>query len=320
MKKTLLFISAILLASTINAQQQLQNPGFEDWDDVGTSTQEPTNWSSLKTADALASLTPEVLSRVTGRTGDWAVELEVKSVLGIKANGLMTNGRVHASMLPSEGYVYTNSDDSKWNTPFTDRPDSIVGWYKHDPQSGDRSKIEIILHTGTVGRLPMNATTITNKVGRARFDFTSSETEWTRFAKEFNYSSSVDPEYVLVTISAGDSTIAKEGTKLWIDDLELIYNSVEPGDTTNPGDTTGPSVGLQDHQIYDMAINGSKGYLYFGVEEDHEVFYSVADVTGKIVQQGRAQATLPFRHDNGIYFIHVKTAKESFTKKLYISQ
>src|SRR5690554_2327413 len=105
MKKTLLFISAILLASTINAQQQLQNPGFEDWDDVGTPKQEPTNWSSLKTADALASLTPEVLSRVTGRTGDWAVELEVKSVFLINANGLMTNGRVHASMRSEERRV-----------------------------------------------------------------------------------------------------------------------------------------------------------------------------------------------------------------------
>src|SRR5690554_8212638 len=90
MKKSILIIAAGLMASISIAQQQIQNPGFEDWDDVGTSTQEPTNWSSLKTADALASLPPEVLSRVTGRTGDWAVELEVKSVFLINAHGLMT--------------------------------------------------------------------------------------------------------------------------------------------------------------------------------------------------------------------------------------
>src|SRR5690554_7487959 len=123
----------------------------------------------------------------------------------------MTNGRVHASMIPSEGYVYTNSDDSKWNTPFTDRPDSIVGWYKHDPQSGDRSKIEIILHTGTVGRLPMNATTITNKVGRARFDFNSDTSTRTRFAKEFDYSSSVNSCHMVLTIHECDSWIAESG-------------------------------------------------------------------------------------------------------------
>lgn len=303
MKKIILTISVALLAGYTGAQQQLQNPGFEDWDGSG-ATKEPTNWSSLKTADAMASLAPEVMSQVAGRTGNWAVELEVKTAMGIPANGLITNGRVHAEIPASKGYVFTDANDARWNTPFTDRPDSIVGWYKHAPSNGDKSKIEIILHKGTVGRLPMNATTLANRVARARFDFTETKTEWTRFSKAFSYSGSDAPEYVLTTIAAGDSTIAKAGTKLWIDDLELIYNPL----------------GVEDQQIQEIAINGSHGYLYFDIEEGEKVNYSVADVSGKIVQSGRALSQTPFKHESGIYFIQVETGNETFTKKLYINQ
>jgi hypothetical protein len=38
--------------------------------------------------------------------------------------------------------------DSKWNTPFTDKPDSVVGWYKYAPSGIDKGKVEVILHTG----------------------------------------------------------------------------------------------------------------------------------------------------------------------------
>jgi hypothetical protein len=307
MKQTLLVIMAAVLASYTNAQQQLQNPGFEDWEEEGTSEAEPVNWSSLKTADALAFTAPEVLSKVTGRTGDWAAMLEVKSIFSILANGIMTNGRVHADFTPANGYVFTDASDPQWSTLFTDRPDSLTGWYKFAPESGDIGKIEIILHTGTAGELPRPGGTTANEIGNVRYNFTTPQTDWTRFSQPFNYYSTDAPEYVLTTITSGDSTISKNGTKLWIDDLELIYNS----------DLT---AGIKEYSSQEMAINGSNGYLYFGVESDEEVFYSIADVTGKVIQSGRAQSKTPFSHESGIYFIQVETRKETFTKKLYIHQ
>ncbi len=304
MKKLLFIIAATLTASISISQQQLQNPGFESWDDENTAIAEPTDWSSLKTADALASSAPRVVNQVTGRTGNYAVELEVKSVFSIAANGIITNGRVHADFTPSNGYVFTDVNNPGWHTAFSSRPDSIVGWYKYAPVSGDSGKIEIILHKGPNGKLPRDAATIANEVGSLRYNFTTPQTEWTRFSKAFNYLNLDSPEYILTTIAAGDSTTSKVGTKLVIDDLELIYNSV----------------GVDHNKKQEIAVNGSNGFLNFDLNETEEVNYRVADITGKIIQSGRALSKTPFHHESGIYFILVQTRSEIFTKKLYIQQ
>lgn len=304
MKKLLLVITTALIANTLFAQQQLQNPGFEYWTDEGTPKAEPTHWSSLKTADALASLAPRVVNRVLGRTGNYAVELEVKEAFGVAANGILTNGQVHADFNPDNGYVFTNTSNPGWYTEFLERPDSLVGWYKFAPVSGDIGKIEILLHKGSVGQLPRNSATIANEIGSVRYNFDTPQTDWTRFSKAFNYKSTVASDYILTTITAGDSTQSKSGTKLSIDDLELIYNPL----------------GVEDYKTQEIAINGSQGFLFFDVEEKDNVSYSVADVTGKIIQSGRALAKTPFIHDSGIYFILLQTHTEAFTKKLYIQQ
>lgn len=283
------------------SQQQLENGDFESWDDVGTAEEEPTNWSSLKTADALAGTAPSVLSKDSGRNGGSCAKLEVKEIsfLGIKANGIMTNGRVHADFNPENGYVYTDPNDARWHTAFTDKPDSIVGWYKYAPQSGDKGKIEIILHVNQ-GNLPYNNTQ-SNIVARAKYEFTSAQAGWTRFAKAFNYWNTNDPQYILTTITSGDSTVSKTGSTLWVDDLSLVYNTSS----------------IDQNDKYDFAINASEGYLYFDVNNE-SVNYQVSDVSGKIIQSGVANKSVPFKHNSGIYFINIESAEGNFTKKLYI--
>src|SRR5690554_6071480 len=287
MNKRILFLSAVFFSILSFGQQQMQNPGFEDWENEGTLKQEPTNWSSLKTADAFADIAPEVLSRVAGRTGGYAVQLEVVVAFGVAGNGIITNGRVHADFNPENGNVYTDANDPQWHTSFTDRPDSIVGWYKYMPQDNDQGKIEIILHSGTHGQLPRDATTSANEVGRARYDFTTGQTEWTRFSTAFTYLSQDNPDYILTTIASGDSTISKDGTILQIDDLELIYNSLN----TNK------------FELDDIAVYANQGFLFFDLKNSDNVNFSVADITGKTVQYGKAQSKIPFNHETEIYFI-----------------
>lgn len=285
------------------SQQQLQNGDFENWENGGTAEHEPVNWSSLKTADALAGSAPQVLSQDVGRGGGFCPKLEVKSVFGIKANGIMTNGRVHADFDPEAGYVYTDPNDARWFTAFTDKPDSIVGWYKYAPQNGDKGKIEIILHVNEA-KLPFNGTE-GNMIARAKYEFTTAQTAWTRFAKAFSYVSTDNPEYVLTTITSGDSTISETGSTLWIDDLNLVYNEE---DSTSS---------VQNNEMYEIAINASNGYLYFDVN-DESVNYQVSDISGKIIQSGKANNSVPFKHNSGIYFINIQSPEGNFTKKLYI--
>lgn len=301
MNKFLLTSIPFLFLNLALGQQQLQNPGFEEWEHEGTLKEEPVNWSSLKTADNHSDQAPEVLTRVSGRTGDYAVQLEVKEVFLIDANGIMTNGRVHAEFNPENGYVFTNANDPRWHTSFSDRPDSIVGWYKYNPQGNDQGKVEIILHTGPNARLPKDATTSANEIGNARYNFTTEKTEWTRFSTPFTYLSEEDPDYILTTIASGDSTIANEGTILQIDDLELIYNYLN----------------TDSFEKEEIAIHAGAGYLNFDLKNNENVDYSIADVTGKIVQSGKAHPKTQFNHESGIYFIQVETAKRIYTKKLF---
>lgn len=311
--KTLFTLFIGLTASFLTfSQQQLQNGDFESWDNTGTAEEEPTNWSSLKTSDDgfLAASAPEVLSQDAGRNGGSCVRLEVISAFSIQANGILTNGRVHASFTPADGYVFTDPNDTRWHTAFTDKPDSIVGWYKYapslsdpqDPQTADKGKIEIILHIDE-GELPLGSTG-GNVIARSKYEFTSAQASWTRFAKAFNYASTADPQYILTTITSGDSTVSVEGSTLWIDDLSLVYNE----DSTN---------NIDHNKIHEFAINGSNGYLYFDVK-DESTNYQVCDVTGKTIQSGKASQKVPFKHNSGIYFIRIESAEGSFTKKLYI--
>ena len=210
------------------AQQQLENPGFETWENLGSASEEPTEWSSLKTADALASQAPKVLFQDAGRTGGFSIKLVTGSAFGIPANGTITNGRVHADFTPSNGYVFTETSDPKWNTPFSSFPDSLVGYYKYAPVGTDPGKVEIILHTGTNGQMPENGTA-SNRVGRARFDMTVAQSSWTRFSVPFHYYNQNTPQYILSVLTSGDSTISAPGTTAWFDDITLIYNTI----TTN---------------------------------------------------------------------------------------
>ena len=74
---------------------------------------------------------PVTLERSTdAHTGMYSVKLENDTILGMVAPGTMTNGRVHATLPPSDAYVYTIDSMPEFHTPFTDLPDSLEVWAK----------------------------------------------------------------------------------------------------------------------------------------------------------------------------------------------
>ncbi|MCB9222676.1 MAG: hypothetical protein R2780_12310 [Crocinitomicaceae bacterium] len=240
MKKSLLILSSLALSLFSIGQTQIDNPGFEDgWEtpEWYMSEPEPLNWSSLKTADALGAVAPVVAFQSTSpHSGTYCIKLVAKNVPPV-ANGLLTNGRVHADFNPSNGYVWTETSDNQWYQTFTDRPDSLTFWIKHQPTTGDKSKVEVILHDNSqTGQLPHTGV-ITHWVGKARADISTTYTSWTRLSVPFNYFNSNSPDYILVTCAAGDSTIALDGTTMYLDDFALIYNpllvSIAPSATQN---------------------------------------------------------------------------------------
>lgn len=238
MKKILLLISLGIMAIGYG-QTQLENPGFEGiWEDVPGDEDEPIEWSSVKTADALGALAPIVAFKsLDAHSGTYSIRLKNALVFGIVANGILTNGRIHADFDAAAGYVFTDVANPAWNTVFNDRPDSLVAWVKYAPMGADEGKIEVILHDNSkMGLLP-ETESFDHWVGKARSPITSTAGEWKRIAVPFNYFKDSNPDHVLVVITSGDSTMAVNGSEMWMDDIELIYNinsvAITPADVQN---------------------------------------------------------------------------------------
>lgn len=243
MKKTLLLVAGVISLAFTHAQTQFENASFENWEGVGNPEEEPTQYSSLKTADALAWAAPQVVWRsATAHTGSYSTRIKVAAYngfCGCTPNGIMTNGRVHAEVSAANGYVFTDPANAQWNTPCTDRPDSLVGWYQYTQQGSDIGKIEVLLHDNSAqGKLPIAAGPApAHWVGKARKNINAGSGAWVRFSVPFGYYNNNSPDYILLVATAGDSTIPVAASELLLDDIELIYNpllvSVTPAATQN---------------------------------------------------------------------------------------
>ncbi|MBV6406155.1 MAG: hypothetical protein IT228_14455 [Flavobacteriales bacterium] len=220
-------LCGLLFHTTAQAQPQMNNAGFENWQNLGTGTEEPTDWSSIKTSDGgtfINNLAPQVCWRSTDfHSGSYSVRLKTASTAFGPANGTLTCGRVHAEITPANGYVFTDAGDAQWNQAITSRPDSLVGWFKATPQPGDEGKVEAILHV-LEGKLPENGT-LPNWIGRARWIAPSAVVgTWTRFSVPFTYYNSGTPSHILMVLTSGDSLVTVVNSESWYDDIALIYN------------------------------------------------------------------------------------------------
>ena len=225
--RTSLVSFACVTASLSFSQPQLENAGFETWNNFGQATEEPSEWSSLKTSDGGAlinSLVPQLCWRSDdAHTGNRSVNLRTVSSLAGDANGLLTNGRVHAEIDVQNSYMFTDTGEEQWRTVMTSRPDSLIGWFKAQPESGDRANIGALLHVSE-GRLPAFGTEGNYVAGASWKAPYGQVSAWTRFAAPFQYLNDTAPEYILLILTAGDSAGSVVGTQVWYDDLALIYN------------------------------------------------------------------------------------------------
>jgi hypothetical protein len=299
MKKFILSFALISLTAVAFSQAQIENAGFElSWEDVTGAEDEPLEWSSLKTADALTAFAPVVAFKdnTTAHTGTYCIRLKaVNTGFGPIANGLLTNGRVHADFDPELGNVYTDAGAPQWNLAFSDRPDSLVFWVKHVPVGADQSKFEVLLHDNTDdGELPHDGVT-SNWVGKARADITATYNAWTRVSVPFIYYNTNTPDYLLSVISAGDSTMAVANTEMWIDDIELIYNPnlavvTPPAPQTIDVSTNGtlltvtatPNAAVVSPitQEWKYSLTAGSGYVSFGTPETGTTYMPTFASTG----------------------------------------
>lgn len=321
MKKIFTLFLSIPLFSL--AQTQITNAGFENWENVGTSTEEPTDFNSNKTGSSTAQIGPQTCFRDASikHSGSYSLRLENKTVpvIGTVVNGNATTGVVNApSTNKADGYIgtvnYSSASDIR-RLAFTGRPDSIVGYYQYTSGgTGEQGKVTAILHNNQYFD-PETPTTnhpdpTADKIARATFlTPTGSNATWTRFSAPFVYTATGNPTYIMINITPSNNQLTTfAGSKIWIDDLYFIYNT-----STSVKNIDKNSVKVF---YYDRTINVD------AVSESTTL--NVIDLTGKIiftasVEKGKLNSVkLPASVSNGMYLYQVVGSDFQKTGKFII--
>ncbi len=226
------------------------NPGFENWTQVGNHY-DPDNWNTLNpNTSILGVFTCTRASGVDVHSGNYAIKLTTKSVFGITANGIAST----ATLVTTPPYGVTGG------IPYTGRPDSITGWFKCNPASAsDSGFVQFVL-------LDSNNDT----VGFCRNTFPNAAVgSYTRFAKAITYFSSATPALSYWILSSSDGTNPVINSNLFIDDIDLVFNSTAINDLTNA------------ENIY-VQNTVSDGILKINNENKENYKLQLYDATGRI--------------------------------------
>lgn len=243
LKLGLFALSAIVINFGTFAQQPT-NGGFENWQNVGSSTEEPTNWNGMMTGNlcgfcGLGSSQRIFRDGSVVHGGTYSCRIQSTTYVGNVINGTVTTGQVTApSTTPSDGYNITLTGNSSFNHPFTYYPDSVVFWAKYNiSTNADSARVSVTLHDNYDVRDPANTASQSHIVARAVKNFqTNGTTAWKRISVPFNYASypATTTVYALATFTS--SYVAGQGSGsaiLWVDDMEFIYNPPVAGFTAS---------------------------------------------------------------------------------------
>jgi len=241
MKKIYAFtlMLACTLGLTINAQN-VNNPGFETWENLGSETEEPTQWNSFMTAGGSltwAAAQQLVRSEVVrpGAAGTYSALIWSRETFTIVANGNLTTGKINmANVSPShvDNYNATVSADPLFSEAFTADPDSIVFWVKFVPASGttdDTARMHAVIHDAYDYRDPSGSDVNgpAHVVADATGHFTKTNGLWVRKAVAFVPGPAATPAYMLLTFTTNKNPGGGSGgDSLYIDDVEFIYNGI----------------------------------------------------------------------------------------------
>lgn len=306
---TTFIIFAIIAMSSVTAQQQMLNPGFENWENVWVGTDEPVNWSSIKTSDntELNVLAPVVWGPSSdAHTGNYSLSLtNVGSI--VIATGMITNGRVHSQIPADLSYAYTDRENDAWHGVLTDRPDSVAVWFKCNPEVGDFGTVKFFLHTGDA-QIPGNEA---NAIAMAYYELPSQEiAQWTRISIPFEYTSGNNPEYILAIITSGNGTEAVIGSTALFDDIELIYN---PSNVDQ----------ISENQLK-VFVSNNQLQIIIDKKIDQNFDVKLTNISGQIV----LNTQIDLNHDNninisnlppGVYVVTAFNNKNMYTQKVVIN-
>ena len=297
MKKISTILTSLYITVTVMVAQptpQPPNAGFENWTGSG-ATIEATNYHSNKSGTGWASLGGQTCFKETSgpHSGSFCARIETISSLGNAVNGSLTSGIVNAPTTnKADGYIGTmeGASGSTINRiAFNGRPDSLVGWYKYTQSTtatgtggaNEIGKVYAILHLGNYydpsAASSYHPDSSINKVGEALFLTPASNVgAWTRFSVPFSYVSAVTPQYILLNCTSSNNQLTSvSGSKLWLDDIGVVYHV--------------SSVGVNDQEVKDENLKvytfDKIIYVDFMTRTEGLSSISIFDITGKLISK-----------------------------------
>lgn len=316
MKKIFTIIATLFFNATFIMAQgtfQLPNAGFEQWD--GGYDKEPTYWNTFESSDgsyaALASDNHHYRrsGHRPGGTGNYYLTIYTKSIIGIKANGNMTTGRIHAGSMSAaseENYNYTQRSNSDHCRPFTATPDSMYVWVSfYAASSSSVAQVEAIIHGDNDFRAPNHVGDASKYKGRAvaqttRTSSSASQVSWQQLKVPFVYDGNTEAAYILVNMTTNN--VPGSGAKddsLSIDDIEFIY-----------------SAWLTNIRYDGTTVEGfDKGTFFYGILVD-DISQVTADRIAATTEAADAtvQTTIEYRGDTVALATILVTAEDGTTK------
>ncbi len=231
---------------------QLPNAGFEEWwqniKDIWFVYAEGGEmfWDTGNTGSSLANKNVTVYDESKPHGGKRSIKLASENVIIKFAAGNLFAGE----------YVKTDGTDGilDFGRPFTARPTALKGWFKYtckpitevasdpddqfeDAQTGMNDKAHIYIALGDWSS-PVRIQTKKSKrqlfnkndehiIAYQEIIVDKTVSDWTEFKLKLDYRSLTrKPTYIVVVASAskyGDYFTGGDGSTLWLDDFELIY-------------------------------------------------------------------------------------------------
>lgn len=337
MKKSLRFVIAalaLLCSNNINAQYQLANNGFEDWEPVsckkviGTANgDEPLNWSSF--IDATGSMQKtgvgvQLYKETTNvHSGKACAKLTARSVMGVIAQGNLTNGCVNMGSATAtdakSNYNYINESREDQSMKFSGRPDAVKIWVNFSGST--KANVEVILTTKGYYQSPEANTLTAKKVAHAQNKTIASNGTWTELTIPFTYSTNDTPYYSLVNIStSAEPGKGAASDVLYVDDIIMVYNS-ELSEASYDGAkldfTTSMFVDAKyDESKLQLASNGKGATIEKAYDEESALL--TITVKGDNISEDASNChtyTIQFKKEASIPVI----ATREYTEDLYVS-
>lgn len=324
MNRFLVILLFLFVVSDLRAQNddyiQIPNYDFEKWNNVNTKNEEPDSWHSFKTSTGpFHYLLMQQVERHTetrpGAKGKFSARIFSRSIVGITANGNLTNGRLNAgSMFPAgkKNNNYTQRD-SEFCTEINGIPDSLTVWVRlktKDEKSYGRimsyvhGDADFVCFTG--GWEPYDML-----CAQVEYEFLS--TEWKRLSLPFkDYTHLCDePRYILTSFTtnkrAGEGDA---GDEMLVDDMFLIYNPTldvivrneELGERNEveieyiiKGTMSPPNLNLPDNEVI----------VTISLDEDFKDYVEIGRKTTDVSGTIKCKIPEPFTGKN--YFVKVQT-------------